>query len=81
MMKLRVTARSHQTLPLKGELLGNRHMSSGGLYVTTTFYMFYGAQVYQEEPLGPTAGVAEVEVEECQGKPSPQTTRKAEVQA
>jgi hypothetical protein len=56
-------------------------MSSGGPYITETVYMFHGAQVYQEEPSGPTAGVAEVEAQECQGKPSPQTTGKAEVQA
>jgi hypothetical protein len=43
------------------EMLGHRHMSSGGPYIIATIYMFHGAQVYQEEPSGPTAGVAEVE--------------------
>jgi hypothetical protein len=43
--------------------------------------MFHGAQVYQEEPSGPTTGVAKVKAQECQGKPSPLATKKAEVQA
>jgi hypothetical protein len=56
-------------------------MSSGGPYVTTTVYMFHGAQVYQEEPSDPTTSVAEVKTQEHQGKPSPLATGKAEAQA
>ena len=56
-------------------------MNSGGPYVTTIVYMFYDAQVYQEEPSGPTAGVAKVKAQERQGKPLPLTTGKTEVQA
>ena len=74
-------ARSHRITPSRGELLGHRHMSSGGPYVTTTVYMFHDTQVYQEEPSGPTAGLAKVKAQERQGKPSSLTTGKVEVQA
>ena len=49
-------------------------MSSGGPYETTNVYVFYGAQVYLEEPSGPTAGLAKDKEQGRRGKASPLTT-------
>jgi hypothetical protein len=68
-------------MPSRGELLGYKHMSSGGPYITSTVYMLDGTQVYQEEPSDPTVGEAEAKTQGRQEEPSPLTTSKAKAQA
>ena len=62
-------------------VLGHRHMSSEGPYVTTIVCMFRGAQVYQEEPSDPIAGKAEAKTQEHRREPSPLIASKVEAQA
>ena len=57
----------HRTMPSRGDVLGHRHMSSGGLYITPTVWMCNGVQVGQKEPSEPANGMAKARMQRRQG--------------